>query len=260
MTLGKKLGPVDDLRRNLCIPRSISSVIWFVVAVPLLAIEIWIAYAALLTNQIWAVFKCTSSIIGLQLFENFGQSPTPCGIQGCRILGTWVWFISITIAGIECKHGLWYSIFSSLSENKHFCPRFDEIGHRLRAALVAKVHIQFWCTLMLGLDPTWRLSSDHTPFVTSTRASEHCCRSRIDRLLYKKQLNKIEGCNRDGRAKKYMNKICGDNHIHYACFLSSRHMGSRNKPTSNVTINRLFPLTSHNNFSHMQCIVKKTKE
>ena len=29
---------------------------------------------------------------------------------------------------------------------------------------------------------------------------------------YKKQLNKIEG---DGRTKKYTNKICGDNHIHY---------------------------------------------
>ena len=31
----------------------------------------------------------------------------------------------------------------------------------------------------------------------------------------KKQLNKIEGLSRDGRAKKYTNKICGDNHIHY---------------------------------------------
>ena len=26
---------------------------------------------------------------------------------------------------------------------------------------------------------------------------------------------KIEGLSRDGRAKKYTNKICGDNHIHY---------------------------------------------
>jgi hypothetical protein len=33
----------------------------------------------------------------------------------------------------------------------------------------------------------------------------------------KKQLNKIEGSSRDGRAKKYTNNnvICGENHIHY---------------------------------------------
>ena len=32
---------------------------------------------------------------------------------------------------------------------------------------------------------------------------------------YKKQLNKIEEWSRDGRAKKYTNKIYGENHIHY---------------------------------------------
>ena len=31
---------------------------------------------------------------------------------------------------------------------------------------------------------------------------------------YKKN-NEIDGWSRDGRAKKYTNKICGDNHIHY---------------------------------------------
>ena len=27
--------------------------------------------------------------------------------------------------------------------------------------------------------------------------------------------NEIEGWSRDGRAKKYTNKICRDNHVHY---------------------------------------------
>ena len=39
--------------------------------------------------------------------------------------------------------------------------------------------------LILGQGPTWlSLRPDHTPTSTSVRASEYCCRPRIDRLLY----------------------------------------------------------------------------
>ena len=39
--------------------------------------------------------------------------------------------------------------------------------------------------LMLGLGPIWlRPSPAHTPLSTSARASDCCCRPRIDRLLY----------------------------------------------------------------------------
>ena len=74
------------------------------------------------------------------------------------------------------------------SENRHFCPTFDIIGHRIWAALVpkvAKVHTQFWCMLMLDLGPRWlRPSPPYTPSWTSARASEYCCRPRINCLLH----------------------------------------------------------------------------
>ena len=74
------------------------------------------------------------------------------------------------------------------SKNRHFCPMFDVIGQRVWAALaskVAKIQIRFWCMLMLGLGPIWlRPSPAYTPLWTSARASDYCCRPRIDRLLY----------------------------------------------------------------------------
>ena len=65
---------------------------------------------------------------------------------------------------------------------------FDIFGQRVWAALapkVAKVRIRFWYMLMLVLGPIWlRPSPAYTPLSTSARASDYCCRPRIDRLLY----------------------------------------------------------------------------
>ena len=74
------------------------------------------------------------------------------------------------------------------SENRHFCPTFDVIEHRVWTALVpkvAKVRTRFWCMLMSGLGPIWmRPSPVHTPSWMSGRVSNYCCRPEIDHLLY----------------------------------------------------------------------------
>jgi hypothetical protein len=46
-------------------------------------------------------------------------------------------------------------------------------------------------------------------------------------VKYKQQMKKIEGWSKDGTAKMYTNKICGDNHIPTLAFLDYHIMVGR---------------------------------